>query len=221
MAVMNRLAKLALSGAALLAAAALCGAPARADYAVLRSGLRLHITGYETEGTHVRLTVEGGTVDLQAEDVVAIEPEDQFAPNAPSPVTSAGPFANLIHAAAQKHGLDEDLIARVIAMESNFNPRAVSRRQALGLMQLLPETAAHYSVADIFDPAQNIEAGAHYLKDLLTRYRGNLTLALAAYNAGPEMVERYGGIPPFPETQNYVREITAKMAHPKPVPAKN
>ena len=218
---MNRLVQRTLMTAATLLAAASCAAPARADYAVLRSGLRLHITGYESEGAHVRLTVEGGTVDVQAEDVVAIEPEDHFTPNAPSPVTSAGPFANLIHAAAQKHGLDEDLIARVIAMESNFNPRAVSRKQALGLMQLLPQTAARYSVGDIFDPAQNIDAGAHYLKDLLTRYRGNLALALAAYNAGPEMVERYGGVPPFAETQNYVRQITDKMAREKSVTAKN
>ena len=210
-----------LTGMAILSATALCSAPARADYAVLRSGVRLHITGYESNGAHMRLTVEGGTVEVQAEDVVAIEPEDHFEPVPPSPVTAAGPFANLIHAAAQKHGLDENLIARVIAMESNFNPRAASRRQALGLMQLLPQTAAHYSVADIFDPAQNIEAGAHYLKDLLTRYRGNLTLALAAYNAGPEMVERYGGIPPFQETQNYVRQITSKMTREKTAPSGN
>jgi soluble lytic murein transglycosylase-like protein len=218
---MRRLVKPILTGVAILIAAALCSAPVRADYAVLRSGVRLHITGYESNGAHMRLTIEGGTVDVPAEDVVAIEPEDHFEPVPPSPVTTAGPFANLIHAAAQKHGLDENLIARVIAMESNFNPRAASRRQALGLMQLLPQTAAHYSVADIFDPAQNIEAGAHYLKDLLTRYRGNLTLALAAYNAGPEMVERYGGIPPFPETQNYVRQITSKMAHEKSSPSGN
>lgn len=218
---MRRLVKPILTGMAILIATALYSAPARADYAVLRSGVRLHITGYESNGPHMRLTVEGGTVDVQAEDVVAIEPEDHFEPVPPSPVTTAGPFANLIHAAAQKHGLDENLIARVIAMESNFNPRAASRRQALGLMQLLPQTAAHYSVADIFDPAQNIEAGAHYLKDLLTRYRGNLTLALAAYNAGPEMVERYGGIPPFQETQNYVRQITSKMTREKTAPSGN
>jgi hypothetical protein len=210
-----------LAGMARVTFAALCAAPARADYAVLRSGLRLHITGYESDGAQVRLTVEGGTVSVPSEDLVAIEPEDHFEPLPPSPVTIAGPFANLIHAAAQKHGLDENLIARVIAMESNFNPRAVSRRQALGLMQLLPQTAAHYSVADVFDPAQNIDAGAHYLKDLLTRYRGNLTLALAAYNAGPEMVERYGGIPPFTETQNYVRQITSKMVREKTTPSGN
>ncbi len=210
-----------LAGMAIVAFAALCAAPARADYAVLRSGLRLHITGYQCAGAQVRLTVEGGIVSVQAADLVAIEPEDHFEPLPPSPVTLAGPFASLIHAAAQKHGLDENLIARVIAMESNFNPRAISRRQALGLMQLLPQTAARYSVADIFDPAQNIDAGAHYLKDLLTRYRGNLTLALAAYNAGPEMVERYGGIPPFAETQNYVRQITSKMTREKITPSGN
>ncbi|MFZ0886690.1 MAG: lytic transglycosylase domain-containing protein [Candidatus Acidiferrales bacterium] len=212
---MGRFAQRTLIAGALVIVAAACAAPARADYAVLRSGLRLHITGYETDGTHVRLTVAGGTVDVLAVDLISVEPEDHFEPLPPSPVTTSGPYANLIHAAAQKHGLEEDLIVRVIAMESNFNPRAVSRRQALGLMQLLPQTAAHYSVADIFDPAQNIDAGAHYLKDLLTRYRGNLTLALAAYNAGPQMVERYGGIPPFRETQDYVRQITSKMAHEK------
>jgi soluble lytic murein transglycosylase-like protein len=108
--------------------------------------------------------------------------------------------------------VDANLIAHVIAAESNFDPKAVSRKRALGLMQLLPETAARYAVSNIFDPAQNIEAGTHYLKDLLARYRGNLRFALAAYNAGPEMVDRYGGVPPFPETQSYVRSITAKLA---------
>ncbi len=85
-------------------------------------------------------------------------------------------------------------------------------------MQLLPKTAAQYSVADVFDPAQNIEGGTHYLQDLLEKYRGNVKLALAACNAGPEMVERYGGIPPFAETQNYVKRILSQLAALRPPP---
>jgi hypothetical protein len=191
--------------------AAVTASTAHADYAVLRSGLRLHITGYERSGELVRLSMDGGTVEVQAADLLSVEPEDQFAAQ-PAMAPATGPFGNLIRAAAQKHGVDEKIITHLIEVESNFNPRAVSRKQAQGLMQLIPETAARYSVVDIFDPAQNIEAGTHYLKDLLERYRGNLSLALAAYNAGPDMVTRYGGIPPFPETQKYVRQITAKLA---------
>jgi Transglycosylase SLT domain len=187
-------------------------APAvRADYAVLRSGARLHITGYERSGDRIVLTVAGGTVEVNANDVVSIEPEEIFPANPPAR-PAPGPFADLIRDAGIKHGVDESLIHSVIREESNFNPRAVSRKDAQGLMQLLPETAARYAIANPFDPAQNIDAGTHYLKDLLALYRGNLSLALAAYNAGPQMVERYGGIPPFPETQNYVRRITAELA---------
>jgi Transglycosylase SLT domain len=185
---------------------------ARADYAVLRSGVRLHITGYERIGDRIILTVVGGTVQVAASDVLSIEPEEVFTPNPPSH-SASGPFAEMIRDAGMKHGIDENLIHSVIAVESNFDPRAVSPKDAQGLMQLLPETAARYSLRNPFDPAENIDAGTHYLKDLLAQYRGNLSLALAAYNAGPEMVERYGGIPPFAETQNYVRRITAELAH--------
>lgn len=194
-----------------LGAAGLFPSAASADYAVLRSGTRLHITGYERDGERVRLAVEGGAVYVAAADLVAVEPEEHFAAVPVVPVIAPGPFGNLIHAAAEKHGVDEGLITQVIAAESNFNPRAVSRKRAQGLMQLLPTTAAFYSVANIFDPAQNIDAGTRYLKDLLARYRGDLRLALAAYNAGPDMVERYGGMPPFPETQKYVKLITGRM----------
>jgi soluble lytic murein transglycosylase-like protein len=193
-------------------AAATAGTPvARADYAVLRSGLRLHITGYEAEGDRVRLTVQGGAVEVAASDLVSVEPEETFQPLPTPAPASAGPYGELIRAAAAKHGLDQTLITRLIAAESNFNPKAVSRKRALGLMQLLPQTAAQYSVANVFDPAENIEGGTHYLKDLLEKYRGNLPLALAAYNAGPDMVERYGGIPPFRETQDYVKRITSEL----------
>jgi soluble lytic murein transglycosylase-like protein len=199
----------------LIAALAAFAAPAtRADYAVLRSGLRLHITGYETSGDRVRLTVDGGLIEVPADAILSVEREDVF-PARPADPPPTGPFGNLIRAAAEKHGVDEKLIEHVIAVESNFNPRATSRKQALGLMQLLPRTAARFSVANAFDPAQNIDAGTRYLKELLDRYSGNLPLALAAYNAGPEMVERYRGVPPFPETQKYVRQITARLAQEK------
>jgi soluble lytic murein transglycosylase-like protein len=198
---------------AALLAAAFTGAPAaRGDYAVLRSGLRLHITGYETAGDRVRLTVQGGAVEVATSELISVEPEETFQSVPPPPTVLTAPYGDLIRAAAAKHGLDETLITRLIAAESNFNPKAVSRKQAHGLMQLLPKTAAQYSVADVFDPAENIEGGVRYLKDLLEKYRGNVPLALAAYNAGPDMVERYGGIPPFPETQNYVKRITSELA---------
>ncbi len=198
-----QLASLAVIGAVALAESPVC----RADYAVLRSGARLHITGYEQLGDKVRLTVAGGSIEIAAEDLVNVEPEDQFTAIALKPQSNE-PFGNLIHAAAQKHGVDEKLIAHVIAVESNYNPKAVSRKRAQGLMQLLPQTAAKYSVSNVFDPAQNIDGGTRYLKDLLAKYSGDVKLALAAYNAGPDMVTRYRGIPPFPETQKYVRAIT-------------
>jgi soluble lytic murein transglycosylase-like protein len=192
---------------------------ARADYAVLRSGTRLHITGYEVNGDRVRLSVSGGSVQIAANDLLAVEREELFRalPQTAAPLDVR--YASLIHAAATKHGVDEHLVAAVIAAESNFNTRAVSRKRALGLMQLLPETAARYAVRNVFDPEQNIEGGVHYLKDLLARYKNNVALALAAYNAGPEAVDRYGGLPPFPETRNYVREITTKLAHEAPIAA--
>lgn len=177
----------------------------------MRSGARIHITGYEQVGDHVRLTVPGGSVDVAPIDLVSVEPEDQFAA-LPAVAEATGPYGPLIRASAAKHGVDERLITHVISVESNFNPRAVSPKRAQGLMQLLPTTAAKYSVANVFDPAQNIEGGTRYLKDLLAKYSGNIALTLAAYNAGPEMVTRYKGVPPFPETQKYVRTITAKLA---------
>ena len=195
-----------------LAAVIVAVPSARADYAVLRSGARLHVTGYQLHGDRVRLSVAGGQVDIAASELIDVEPEDLFPAPPPANADFTVRYANFIHAAAQKYGVDERLIAQVIAAESNFNARAVSRKRALGLMQLLRDTAARYAVANVFDPAQNIDAGTHYLKDLLHRYRGDVRLALAAYNAGPQMVDRYGGVPPFPETQNYVKQITSNLA---------
>ncbi len=176
--------------------------PACAEYALLRTGQRLHITGYERDGAVVKLQMTGGRLEIPAEDLLSIEPEDFFPPIVKLTTGMNVPFGELIRAAAQKHGLEEDLVASVIAVESNFNPRAVSPKLARGLMQLLPQTAARYAVADVFDPAQNIDAGTRYLKDLLGRYNQDLALALAAYNAGPDRVEQYRGIPPFGETRS-------------------
>jgi soluble lytic murein transglycosylase-like protein len=199
--------------AAFLAIAALFAPVVHADYAVLRSGQRLHISGYERDGDRVRLALDGGMVEVAATDLVAVEPEEVFVP-APDPAP-AGPYGKIIRAAAQEQGVDEALISSVIATESNFNPKAVSRRQAVGLMQLLPATAARYSVSNAFDPAQNISAGTRYLKELLQQYRGNLALALAAYNAGPHRVERYHGVPPYAETRAYVRHVAQKLTERK------
>jgi soluble lytic murein transglycosylase-like protein len=182
---------------------------ARADYAVLRNGQRLHITGHERAGSVVRLQMAGGSVEVAADQLVAIEPEEFFPALAAAKLDV--PFAELIRAAAQKHGVDQTLIASVIAVESNFNPRAVSPKFARGLMQLLPETAARLAVADVFDPRQNIDAGTRYLKELLARYHQDLALTLAAYNAGPDRVEQFRGVPPFLETRSYVQRVTRKL----------
>jgi Transglycosylase SLT domain len=179
----------------------------RAEYIVLRSGQRLTVTGYQILGDKYHLQMKGGTVDVPVGQVVGIEPEDVFTP-VPHVEVSQGPFGDLIQEAAKHYSVDADLITSVIAAESNFDPKAISRRNARGLMQLLPATATSLGVKNIFDPKENIEAGTHYLSDLLTLYKNDLALALAAYNAGPERVERYGQrVPPFAETISYVRRV--------------
>ncbi|MGH9679385.1 MAG: lytic transglycosylase domain-containing protein [Candidatus Acidiferrales bacterium] len=188
---------------------ALLAPSARADYAVLQSGERIHITGYEIVGPNIRLTMRGGTLEIPATDVVRIDPEDTFLPVKTKLLDI--PYAKLVAASAKANGVAPELVASVISAESNFNPRAVSWRSACGLMQLLPKTAARFGVTDIFDPAQNIEAGTRYLKQLLTRFDGDLTLALAAYNAGPERIKEYRAAPPYRETQAYIRRVTDKF----------
>ena len=113
----------------------------------------------------------------------------------------------VIKTVARKNQLAEGLLSSIIRVESNFNPGAHSPRGAQGLMQLMPETVAAYKVKDSFDVRENVEAGARYLRDLLQQFDQNLVLALAAYNAGPSTVIGYKGVPPFPETQNYIRRV--------------
>jgi len=178
----------------------------RAEYIALRNGQRLHVTGYQLVGEKYRLQIAGGVVEIPAEEVVSIDAEDSFAP-LPTPVTATAPFHEIVKAAATHYSVDADLISSVIAAESNFDPKAISKKNARGLMQLLPETAARFGVQNIFDPRENIDAGTHYLRDLLQRYNNNMSLALAAYNAGPQRVQQFGRVPPYAETASYIRRV--------------
>jgi soluble lytic murein transglycosylase-like protein len=117
-------------------------------------------------------------------------------------------YNDLIREASHKYGVDAALIRSVMQTESAFDATAVSRAGAQGLMQLMPEVADEYGATDPFDPRQNIMAGTRYLRQLLHQHKGNLTLVLASYNAGATVVGQYGGVPPFPETQNYVKRVT-------------
>jgi Transglycosylase SLT domain len=182
---------------------------ARADYVVLQSGQRIHVTGYERVGDSLHLTMAGGTLEIPADALLRVDPEDTFLPVKVKLLDA--PFANFITESARAHGVAPELVASVIAVESNFNPNAVSWRSARGLMQLMPKTAARFGVTRVFDPQQNIEAGTRYLKELLLRYNGDLALTLAAYNAGPDRVGQYRAVPPYRETRDYVRRVTEKF----------
>jgi soluble lytic murein transglycosylase-like protein len=145
-------------------------------------------------------------------------------PAAPAIVSQPRPAGidEAVQQIAASHSLPPLLVHSVIQVESNYNPRAVSSKGALGLMQLMPATARRFGVANVFDPVANIEGGARYLKYLLDLYKGDYRLALAAYNAGEGAVEKYGSVPPYPETQNYLvlvnRQIQKGLAASPPPP---
>ena len=127
----------------------------------------------------------------------------------PEPVT--GKVNEMVEKIAARHEVEPALVDSVIRVESNFNPKAVSNKGAQGLMQLIPSTARRFGVSDVFNPAQNIEGGVKYLKHLMQLYNGDLRLALAAYNAGEGAVARWGGIPPYQETRNYVYQVGRRL----------
>jgi soluble lytic murein transglycosylase-like protein len=190
-------------------------APA-AEQAVLNTGFRIRVERHEANGDTTRLFLPGGgVVDVRSSDIRGFE-QEEYVPPAPAPPSQQQEAAansglqGIVRASGDRHGLDPDLIHSVIRAESAGNPRAVSPKGAAGLMQLMPGTAQSLEVQDVFDPAQNVEAGTRYLRDLLERYKDDpnrLALALAAYNAGPEKVEAYQGIPPYRETREYVGRV--------------
>ncbi|RKX26768.1 MAG: hypothetical protein DRP45_02670 [Candidatus Zixiibacteriota bacterium] len=169
------------------------------------------------------IPLEQPPVDLNRNDPIRLPSRENESrplsrPGGPIPIDGArreikedkilGRFGQLIYEASQEHGLDSALIASVIRAESDGDPNAVSHAGAKGLMQLTDSTAQDLEVTDVFDPRQNIRAGSRYLRRMLDRF-GDLELALAAYNAGPGNVDKYGGVPPFPETQQYVKQVAA------------
>jgi soluble lytic murein transglycosylase-like protein len=134
---------------------------------------------------------------------------------APLPSTIYDAF---IERLAREYGVSADLIKAIAVVESDLNPHAVSRKGAMGLMQLMPGTARDHGVRDAFDPLENLRGGAQYLSALLRRFDENLDLALAAYNAGPEAVRRHGGVPSYPETTQYIRRVRQRLGRSNPPP---
>lgn len=187
------------------------------EIAVLASGMQLRIDRYERVGERIKLYAASGVTEIAASDVVEFEhvadPPPPVSPAAPPAAPAAPPVEltprQLVEQAAVKHGLPPEFVTLVAKAESAFNPKAISPKGAIGLMQLMPETAAQLKV-DPNDPAQNAEGGVRLLRELLIRYQDHpdqVRRALAAYNAGEGAVARYGGVPPYRETQHYVHKI--------------
>jgi soluble lytic murein transglycosylase-like protein len=196
----------------------MAAAPALAgEYAVLSTGFRIHADHHEGDAVFVRLFTKDGVTELPAGSVVAFEQEEFVfptpAPPAPPPappMVEAPPPARdwrtMVQDAALRTGLPPAFVESVARVESAMQPEAVSSKGAVGVMQLMPSTARALS-ADPRDPAQNIDAGARLLRDLLIKYDGDVVKALSAYNAGAGAVDRYHGMPPYAETQNYVDKV--------------
>ena len=201
----------------------MAGAATAGEYAVLANGARLHVDRHEADGAKVRLYYSTGFVELASTAVAGYEAEEYVAPAVvamaavAAPATPASSMATeaptpreLADAAADRYGLPRALVRSVMAAESGFEPLAISPKGAIGLMQLMPGTAQVLG-ADPHDPAQNVDAGTRYLRDLLEKYNYGLRHALAAYNAGPGAVDKYNGVPPYRETIDYITRIEKKL----------
>jgi hypothetical protein len=197
-----------MSGARLVVAMALfsLAAEARGEIALLGNGQTLKLASHRQEGDRVTLDLKGGgEVTVAASDIRGFVPDEVLDEVVPS--ADGSDLRSLATAAALRHGLDPELVLAVIAVESGFQPAAVSPKGAQGLMQLMPGTARALGVTDSLDPAQNLDGGARYLKQMVAEQGGDLTKALAAYNAGPGAVRRHRGVPPYQETRHYVRRV--------------
>jgi soluble lytic murein transglycosylase-like protein len=189
------------------------------EYAILHTGFRLYADRHESVGDMVRLHTGSSFSEVPAKDIAGFEVEEYVPPPPPPEVrisaVTAPPSATpheLLADAATIHGLRPEFVRSVAAVESAYRTAAISPKGAIGLMQLMPGTAKELGV-DPHNPAENAEGGARYLKELLLRYSGKrdpVRLALAAYNAGPGAVDRYGNIPPYRETQAYVEKVLRK-----------
>jgi soluble lytic murein transglycosylase-like protein len=185
------------------------------EYVVLSNGFRIHADTHVVDGEVMRLQTSQGAIEIPANTVAGIEAEDYTPPPppvavpiAPEPQPALTP-QELITRAAIHNGLPPEIVRSVARAESGYRVDAVSPKGAIGLMQLMPGTAAALN-ADPYDPAQNVEAGARYLRDLLLKYENDphqVTKALAAYNAGPGAVDKYNGVPPYRETIQYVNRV--------------
>jgi soluble lytic murein transglycosylase-like protein len=189
----------------LVLALILAAAPsARAEIAVLTNGLTFKTTSHRLEDSVLILSLKGGgEVGLPPTAVRGFVPDEVL-----DEVAAPGAdIRTLAIQAAERHGLDPDLVLAVVAVESSFRPEAQSPKGAQGLMQLMPATAADLGVKNAFDPAENLDGGTRHLGALLTLYGGDLTRALAAYNAGVGAVQKNKGVPPYRETREYVRKV--------------
>jgi soluble lytic murein transglycosylase-like protein len=209
---MNRLLSLAA-----FAGVALIAVPARAELVYFQTGRTMSVKAHRVDGDSLVLVLRsGGEMVCEPSLVARFAPDEVAYPEpvveapAPAPVdqtATVGPYSDIIDRVAAEQNVSAKLVRAVIQVESANNVRARSPKGAMGLMQLMPATARQYAVADPYDPASNIEAGVKHLKSLLQRLP--VALALAAYNAGEAAVQRFNGIPPYPETRNYVSRILA------------